>query len=275
VLGTAQLVEPYGIATSRTPGVQTRRTDAHATLLEAGNLGLGAVDTAPGYGKAESVIGTSRWSGPVWTKLDPGLSPDESVRRSLRSLRRSWVDVIFFHDTSQLRRLSKRELADLRSLRGRVVGELAISVYDVHEIVEAFDIIEFRMVQIPVNIFDTRLEESLGLGQLPEGLTYVARSALLQGALSHPAQAAERLPGPLADELRSWLDLCSSLAVLPGEAALTWVLSRPHVDSVIVGAEDAGQLRQLAAWSESERASEILAAIQSTNLWPHSDPRRW
>ena len=103
----------------------------------------------------------------------------------------------------------------------------------------------------------------------------MARSALLQGALSHPAQAAERLPGPLAAELRSWLDLCTSLAVLPGEAALTWVLSRPHVDSVIVGAEDAGQLRQLAAWSESERASEILSAIQSTNLWPHSDPRRW
>jgi len=87
--------------------------------------------------------------------------------------------------------------------------------------------------------------------------------------------ASKRLRGPLAAYLASWASECASLLVNPGQAALSWVLTRDFVDLVIVGVEDARQLREVASWSEGQRASEILGAIQATNLWPYSDPRRW
>lgn len=275
VLGTAQLVDRYGITPSRSLKRRATLRNAHALLSEATDLGLKAIDTARSYGRAEATIGTSSWSGPVWTKLDPTLTPSESIDLSLRSLGRSWIDVVFIHDPSQLRQLSKRDLANLRGLQDTVVGEIAISVYEVQEVVQALDVFEFRMVQIPFNIFDTRFEEAIAGGALPGNLTYVARSALLQGALAHPRQAAERLPATLATELRSWSDLCTSWAVSPAEAALRWVLSRPCVDAVIVGAEEPRQLRELAKWADTSRLTEGVPLVHGVNLWPHSDPRRW
>ena len=53
ILGTAQLVRRYGITASRVPS----SGDAHALLAAAREVGVRALDTAPGYGTAEATIG--------------------------------------------------------------------------------------------------------------------------------------------------------------------------------------------------------------------------
>lgn len=275
-LGTAQLARPYGIL-SALHYEATASDDARVgqLLRTASAFQLAAVDTAPAYGRAETMIGSSDWRGPVWTKLNSRVPIADSVQRSLAALRRTRIDVLFIHDMTHLRSLSKGERAELQRLLGDVVGDLGISAYELEDVIEAHELIGVSIVQAPVNVFDTRFEAAVTNGNLPEGLSYVARSALLQGALADPAAAAKRLRGPLAEHLAGWSRTCAALSVSPGEAALVWVLGRDFVDSVIVGAEDADQLREIATWSDGQRASEILEAIQADNLWPLTDPRRW
>jgi aryl-alcohol dehydrogenase-like predicted oxidoreductase len=275
VLGTAQLVEPYGIVGAANSIPSEGDSRARDTLEAASLLQLAAVDTAPSYGRAEAAIGSSDWHGSVWTKLDTQASISGSVARSLEALQRTWIDVLFIHDMQHLRRLSVDDIIELQGLVGETIGALGISAYSPEDVVEAHELIGVSVVQAPVNVFDTRFESALVQDQLPGGLTFVARSALLQGALANPMDASQRLHGPLAEHLVSWTSTCASISAKPGEAALSWVLTREFVDLVIVGAEDARQLREVASWSQGERAPEILAAIEATDLWPHSDPRRW
>lgn len=274
-LGTAQLSEPYGIVRAAGKEPLLRDAQAYAVLDAAQELHLAAVDTAPAYGHAEALIGSSSWRGPVWTKLSPTTSVLESVDRSLAALQRTQLDVLFVHDMVHLRSLSRRERTQLMALLGDAVAALGISVYETSDVIEAHESLGVSVVQAPVNVFDSRFETAVSEGKMPAAVRYIARSALLQGALANPITAAERLPGPLAERLIGWSTACTALSVPPGEAALVWALSRDFVDSVIVGAEDASQLGEIAAWSEGRQASEILSAIRAENLWPLSDPRRW
>lgn len=275
-LGTAQLAGPYGIVgTLDRLSVESNDTRASELLKMASSFQLASVDTAPAYGRAETMIGSSVWRGPVWTKLDPKVPIAVSVQRSLTALRRTRIDVLFIHDMTHLRSLSRGERAELQRLLGSAVGALGISAYELEDVIEAHELIGATIVQAPVNVFDTRFETAVSEGQMPAAVRYVARSALLQGALATPTTAAERLRGPLAERLIGWSTACAALSVRPGEAALLWALSREFVDSVIVGAEGASQLREIVTWSEGRGASEILSAIQPENLWPLTDPRQW
>jgi aryl-alcohol dehydrogenase-like predicted oxidoreductase len=80
--------------------------------------------------------------------------------------------------------------------------------------------------------------------RLAAGVRVLARSALLQGLLADPGRGLGQVPG-LDDALRSFARATTTLDRDPLELALGWVRARPAVRSVVLGAEDAGQLRRL------------------------------
>lgn len=95
ILGTAQLVTDYGDART-TPAMNFDEAVKMIQLAE--ELGYAGIDTAPGYGSAEKVIGVAQVKLPVYTKLDHELDPVESMDLSLRNLGRDFVDGVFLHD---------------------------------------------------------------------------------------------------------------------------------------------------------------------------------
>lgn len=275
ILGTAQFAGDYGLLTEPSPDLSHSDTQALALIAAAGRAGIGALDTAPVYGHAERIIGTSEWTGEVWTKLNPNLPPEESVSHSLGSLNRSRLDVLYVHDVDHFLRLDSRGIAEIKALRGSLVDALGVSAYEPIEVIWALSRLDFDVVQLPVNPLDTRLVRAREMNLLPTECTYVGRSVFLQGLLAQPDLASLRAPIALRGALQRWRLACKNLNVAPGEAALSWVLSLPFVERVIVGSDTVTQLQEIALWSQSDRVSEILERVPIEDLWPLSDPRTW
>ena len=275
ILGTAQFSGKYGLLAGER--LESTQSDSQAIdLLDAaGRAGISALDTAPVYGQAEKLIGSSAWTGEVWTKLDPNIRPEDSVAQSLESLKRSRLEVLYVHNVSHFLTLDRPELEEIRAMRGPLVDALGVSAYEPKEVIAALSRLDFDVVQVPVNPFDTRFVQAMRARRLPNECYYVGRSVFLQGLLAQPHLATARAPEELRSAIRGWRVACQELSVAPGEAALTWALSLPFLERVIVGADSLSQLQEVTSWSQSERGSEILHQIPVENLWPLSDPRTW
>lgn len=271
-LGTAQLKGAYGLLSD---GTIPKDSQALTLLGEARHLGLSAVDTAPAYPHAEELIGRSPWTGPVWTKFDARLNPEESIARSLIRLNRDAVDIVFVHDLTSLWQMSRAARRALESLRGSVTARLGVSVYEPHELTRALDLFPFDVAQVPINAFDQRFPRHYEEGQLPTTCSYVARSVFLQGILAQPEAARSHVVPELRMPLERWTEFCRQSGMHPGQAALTYVQSQNFASAIIVGGESAEQLRTIAQWSRATQSQDRLRVSPDFDQWPASDPRCW
>lgn len=275
ILGTAQLTRRYGIlAINRDPDDATTT----ALLTTAYDLGVRCVDTAPAYGDAEDAIGSSGLPLRIHTKLAPGLSAEQSLAGSLTRLRRDRVDVLHLHDPEAVH--DRAILDAARRLVGDRVGTLGASVYDAGAARAAADA-GLGAVQVPLSVLDRRISDELLTALAAAGVQVIARSALLQGLLADPEAGLGRVDG-LDAALRSFARTASALDRSPVELALGWVRARPGIDVVVLGAEDAHQLRTLfEAFATPALDSEELNVLQGlehddgTPGGPPVDPREW
>lgn len=258
-LGTAQLGFKYGIANVKgkpSPG-------SSFEIIEAAvRGGITCVDTAPGYGDSEEIIGsflTSQSCPPdcnVVTKLPaldlmPGTTFADihyAVRKhvinSLQRLRSKRLSIYLLHRASDLDSYGGMVIDSLLRLKKEgLIGILGVSVYTPEEVKRALEIDALEAIQIPINIFDQRLIRCGLLDKIEERKCIVfARSVFLQGLFflpeSHLPPGLKLAMKPLA-QLK---ELCSEHNRNIAEVALAFVRDLPGVTSVIVGAETPGQV---------------------------------
>lgn len=275
ILGTAQLARRYGIVAG---DHEPDPASALALLASAHDLGVGRVDTAPNYGHAEAIIGASGLPFLVHTKLAPGVAAERSLNDSLARLGRDRVDVLHLHDPNAVHDTVTLDAA--RRLVGDRVGTLGASVYTADAARAALDA-GLGAVQIPLNVLDRRVSDALLIELAAMGVAVLARSALLQGLLADPERGSGRVPG-LDPALRSFARASAHLDRDPLDLALGWVRSRPGVEAVVLGAEDADQLRTLhrafmAAPLDPQELSVLEAVLHHDGAvgGPPVDPRDW
>ncbi len=252
-LGTVQFGLDYGVAN------QDGRVslDETARILEvAHDAGIDTLDTAIGYGDAESrlgEIGVAGWR--VVSKL-PGL-PDAVddvagwVESSVAgSLNRIGVD--------RLHGLLLHRPGELTGARGPALGEalldvrqqgladrIGVSVYGPDELDAVWDD-RFDLVQAPFNVFDRRLVTSGWLDRLVEqGVEIHTRSAFLQGLLLMEDWSGyfDRFAG----WHEAWTAYCAAQDATLLEASLGFVLAQSGIDRVVVGVDTAEQLGEILA----------------------------
>ncbi|MFT5144791.1 MAG: aryl-alcohol dehydrogenase-like predicted oxidoreductase [Rhodothermales bacterium] len=283
-LGTAQFGMEYGIANQ---GGQVPPDQVAAILDRARGAGVDTLDTAVGYGNAETVLGDVGVAGfRVVSKL-PGLPPEVSdipgwvraqVEGSLARLGVSRLDGLLLHRPNELASPSGRGLAqaldDLRS-EGLVV-KLGVSVYSPDQIGSAADHLQLDLVQAPLNVIDRRLADSGWLERLEDAGTEVhTRSAFLQGLLltrNRPGWV-----GRWSDVWTIWEEHLLEHGLTAVRAALSFALSHHQVDRVVVGVDSLEQLDEilLAGLAPAPPApdglrSEDLDLINPAH-WPSSE----
>lgn len=295
-LGTAQLAAGYG-ATRHAPHAPDR--EAVAELLDtAATLGIRRLDTAPDYGDAERLLGTVGLDGwEVDTKL-PGL-PDELtdapsgsieswVRRrietSLEALGVGHVTTLVLHRPAVLTGPAAEHVLDaLRAVRDDgLIRSFGVSVYGPDEALELIDtgageLIE--VVQAPVSVVDRRMLATVVSDHLrAAGVALHARSVYLQGLLLIPPHRrpgwARSFDGPLAS-WDGWIARQEPGAALA--VSLGSVVGHPQVARVVIGVEDAAQLRQIDATMRGTLAD--LHERIPDDVVVHDlgviEPRRW
>ncbi len=288
-LGTVQFGMPYGI--SNTQG-QTKPADVAAILETAIRAGVRVLDTAPGYGDSETVLGqcpASRGANIV-TKTAPRAEAvtAEAIRDEMRSSLQKSLTRLGCHRVYGLL-LHKPEdfsssradhlFAGLNKLKSEgLVTKVGVSVYTVDEAAALLDRFDLDLVQVPINLFDQNFLSTGMLARLKNKRVEIhSRSAFLQGLL---LMAPRQIPAhlfrlvPHVERLR---EIAAARTTTPQQLCLDFVRQLREIDSVIVGVNDIQQLRSLVeafnqprfACSSAEVAELAVGDAQLTN------PSRW
>ena len=258
-LGTVELGMEYGI---QAPGEFGRPADDEAlTLLrDAADLGVDFFDTAPGYGRAEALLGEALGdqSGCVLaTKVSVPRAADGTIARggalrtaimasvdeSRRLLRCETLDVVQIHNAT-VEALAEGELAAaLTACRSAgKVRVLGTSVYTEEEALASIEAGCFDVLQVAYNMLDQRMAGRVFPAAREAGVGLIVRSAFLKGALTAKSRHLPADLQPLSDAAdRLRLALGAAWRDLP-QLALRFCLSFTDVAVVIVGVRSREEL---------------------------------
>lgn len=276
ILGTAQLVTSYGV-TRKTDQANTDH-DAVKFLSSASDMGFRILDTAPAYGNAEQVIGSTPMNFSVHTKLRSELSAQESLRLSKNNLNTEEIDVMYVHDLGAFRKSPSEMMCELSELLDLGVKKIGVSIYDQDDwsLVKKFK--EVTVVQVPMNILDQRFcGEKLEEFQ-SAGVSCIVRSAFLQGVLL--AKSGELRPEVkhLAPYLEIFSERTRRANLDPLTACLSWLAGQTGISGIIVGTQTENELQSIMnAWEGLSNVKTDLSWSDEIDLpsWEMIDPRNW
>jgi len=274
VLGTAQWGAGYGI----TNQIGRLSDDSVAEIARlALTSGVSSVDTAAGYGDAESRLSPWANSFRITTKI-PGKSPDQipkELAHSLRHLGRDSLDGCLIHDWDVLSDSTRKEAAQaLKALQDEgLIASIGTSVYDadgIRSTVECFAE-SLGLIQVPANAIDRRLDENECLLSLNQNHIRVqVRSVFLQGLLLDSVRA--RAHGH--PSLVRFHDEMQNRGLSAMKYALSHVRSLDWAGEIVVGVTGASELTGVLNAFKDDfpvRADSELASADEQLI----DPRKW
>lgn len=253
-LGTAQFGMAYGVANR---AGQVSRDVAAGMLDYAWSRGVDTLDTAMVYGDSESrlgEIGVSRWrvisklpTMPAGTK-DVSAWVTESVRNSLARLRLPALYGVLLHHSADLLDDAGPAIYEalLKLKEYGCISRIGVSIYDPEELDVLCDRYKLDLVQAPLNIVDRRIASSGWLRKLKElGVEVHARSIFLQGLLLMGPSERPAAFGKWERLWREWHSWLTEQQVSSLTACLSFVMSHPDIDRVVVGSDTKQQLVEI------------------------------
>jgi aryl-alcohol dehydrogenase-like predicted oxidoreductase len=284
-LGTVQFGLPYGVANIQG---QVSFDQAKAMLGAMRKVGIDTIDTAIAYGEAETVLGRIGTSGfrlvsKVPALREPALAVDDwvvaQVEASLERLRVPRLDGLMLHGPDDLLGPHGSDLARglLRARDAGLAERIGLSVYSPEQLDVLVDRLPLEIIQIPLNVFDRRFDESGWLNRLvSDDVEVHARSVFLQGLLLMPS---DRVPSKFApfrtliDGWHAWLSDDAAAGRTALQACLAHVASYAGISRLVVGADSLAQFQDIieAASTAPLRAPESLASPAT----PLINPAQW
>ena len=273
VLGTAQFETSYGVVRESIGAF-----DACQILELATSLGITSLDTAPGYGNAQAIIGDCSWQGAIHTKIAGDQNVHHSLTDSLLDLRRHRVEVAYFHDPNVLQRDESFFEQTHRTIVPELTEHLGVSVYTSDEFDTALGNSFIDVIQAPINVVDRRItDEQLEQAVLTGKLVF-ARSIFLQGTLLRDSSSLPDFLSTLAPTIDRLDAISSDTGVNRMEIMMQSVLVRPGISGVVVGAEAPAQLVDIAAAFKAsplpEAARSVVESLRVDDVGI-LDPRIW
>ncbi|MCE9591805.1 MAG: aldo/keto reductase [Planctomycetes bacterium] len=260
-----------------------------AAILRALSHGINYVDTAPGYGDSEEVIGRALEgvTTPLIfsTKLGGRPTPFEprnkahlvaSIETSLKLLKRDAVDMLMIHEPDRpgqydwwtdwdnadgpvmevLGDLKKQGLVRFLGLGGTTVYELAkfcrTGKFDV--VLTAFNY-SLLYREAAVDVIPAAKEQNMGI---------VIGSPLQQGTLAkrHDLDKAKWLSKPRRAQFDALYKLLDEVEIPLPELGLRFVLSNPDISTVLMGPRSAAEVdANVAAAQKGPLPADLLAKI--------------
>ena len=206
--------------------------------------------------------GHDMWPGPYgeWGSRKNLLA---SLDQSLRRLRMDYVDIFYSHRPDPLTPLEETMQALVDAVRSGKALYAGISKYPPEMAARAYAYL--REARVPCLVYQGRYnmlervhEEEILPQCAAEGVGYVAFSPLAQGLLTdryldgipedsrmrHSKFLSESVLTPeLLTQLRAWNEEAKAEGYTLAQYALRWILRRPEVTSVIIGASSVEQLK--------------------------------
>jgi aryl-alcohol dehydrogenase-like predicted oxidoreductase len=274
ILGTAQLTESYGVLRQ---SVASTGEGPVQFLETAVKLGIRSFDTAPRYGDSELLLGQIESSIAIHTKLELGVSPCESIKRSLERLARPTVEIAYLHDPDAAIRDGGQAVDDATCLIGDSVEQLGVSVYDIDQMIAGFDHPSVSVIQIPVNPLSRRLADE-AFKRRSTASKVIGRSVFAQGVLLIEPALLPQQVSYLAKPIAEFHALCREIQRPIDQVLLMWAQGFAGLDGVVIGTASETQLRRLVECLSAtplDHDERTLIDDWSTRVSVECDPRVW
>jgi aryl-alcohol dehydrogenase-like predicted oxidoreductase len=267
---------PYGIAnTTGQPDLAT----AHRIIADSYQGGVRFFDTAQAYGSSERVLGhcfrdlqitsTVRVISKVAPQRPPG-ELESSVRQSIDALGVPRLWSLLLHAESQLDEWSGPMGQALHSLKQQGLTErLGVSIYSPSRALQALDLPEVDVIQVPANVFDRRLQRvGFFLAAARAGKTVFVRSVYLQGlALLEEGKA----PLFARTAVSAYRQFCRKESQVSGRFAMAYVRQMAPDALLVMGAERPEQAIENCQEMQMPLPPVALCAAWD-RCWPEDEP---
>lgn len=282
--GTVSLGVHYGIDV---PGGsnQPSRVEAISLLREAAAGGINLFDTAPTYGKSESILGEALgrdancfFATKVKIPQDTAKASiseinlhrflQDSIEQSRQALQRDVLDILQLHNPTSdiIQREDILELLVGEQAKGRV-RFLGASIYAEEDALAVIEKGCFDVLQVAYNLLDQRMAANVFPAAGRNGTGVMARSPLLKGVLT---PRAKWMPSELGELQRAAQSICEALDItwdaLPA-FAFRFCLSNEQISTVLVGPGSSNELDQnMKAAKQGPLPAELLPRLLSAGL---------
>jgi len=274
-LGTVQFGLDYGVANQNG---QITIKEASKILEYAKKKNIETLDTASLYGNSETILGKIGVKDyQVITKTIPlRKSVDEvldNFYKSLENLGINHVEGLLIHDVNDIKNKDFDQLlSKLQALKNEgLIDKIGFSTYTPEQIDFLLANFEFDLIQVPLNVFDTRLIEGGQLRALKDnGVEVHSRSVFLQGLLVNFHNLPEYfLPWQRRFNEYQLMVSESNLSLL--EYAVNFVLNIHEIDKVLVGVNSELQLKEIV------RAVKGCSNLEAFSIYDLTliDPSLW
>ena len=282
-LGTVQFGIPYGISNENG---QINSREVENILSLARQNGVDTLDTAISYGDSEAVLGRQSLDGiSIVTKLpEAPLNCDNltdwvnsQIENSLSRLNISSLDGVLLHKPHQLlESFGDKLYSAMNSLKeGGLVNRIGISIYIVEELEIFCEKFKYDLIQAPFSIFDRRLNETGWLQNLYEQGTDVhVRSIFLQGLLLMTKDMRPAKFNRWNNIWNCWDNWLEETKQRPLDACLSYVLSRPEIEKVVVGVSSSADLHEILDSSIKNEPFSLPDELYNTDV-ELLDPSNW
>ena len=248
-LGTVQFGLDYGITNH---SGQVAIDEVKDILDYAKTNNIDTLDTAARYGNSEQVLGEVGVNNyRIITKTTPLKNGVDGVikgfHQSLDSLNIGQVDGLLIHNIDDTKDKRFGELFHkLNELKEEgMIKKIGFSTYTPEQVDFLLENFDFDLIQVPFNVFDTRLVEGGQLEALKKkNIEIHARSVFLQGVLLSFDS--------LSDYFSTWdaqfewyQEIVKERELSLLEYALNFVLKTQELDKIIVGVDNVNQLANI------------------------------
>ena len=268
-LGTVQFGLDYGV-TNQSGKVEESKIEG--ILGFAKSNGIDILDTASGYGNSEQVLGGVGVDGyQIITKtasLKYGV--DEVIKgfyQSLKYLNQKSVDGLLIHDINEV---NDKEFDDLferlhELKRQGLINKIGFSTYTPKQVNFLLENFDFDIIQLPFNVFDTRLAEGGQLQALKKKKIEIhARSVFLQGILLDFNNLSSYF-STWRGQFDKYQEVVEKSGMSLLEYALNFALNTQEIGKVLVGVNSEQQLREIFQSAQKEGKSSAYP-INDVNL---------
>ena len=259
-LGTAQLGYPYGIANQIG---EISPINATEILRHSINMKINSFDTAPNYGKSEEVIGNFIQNSKkdfmrITTKIPKIVLGNEgkinssvhnfinqSIKNSSKKLQIKKIPICLLHNPEDMKLFRDDISSSFNKLKKENRIELSgVSVYTIEHVKEFLNQNEFDVIQIPINIFNSKIINSGLLSELKKSNKIIfARSIYLQGLFFlNPKEIPTHLE-KVKLKLESLYEISKEYGRSIEDIAFSFIRVISEIDSMIIGVESLNQLK--------------------------------
>jgi aryl-alcohol dehydrogenase-like predicted oxidoreductase len=259
-LGTAQLGFPYGI--SNQIGKISSIT-ATEILKQTINMKINSFDTAPNYGKSEELIGNFIQNSKndcikITTKIPRIILGNkekinssvynfinQSIKKSSKKLQTEKIPIVLLHNSEDMKLFKDDISSSFNKLKKEnKIKFSGVSVYTIEDIKEFLNQNEFDVIQIPINIFNSKIIDSGLLSELKKNNKIIfARSIYLQGLFFlNPKKLPTHLK-KVKSKLENLCQISKEYDRSIEDICFSFIRDISEIDSMIIGLESINQLK--------------------------------